>query len=354
MFILFVAVVSLLQTGTNAIDREQSDYAKLMERGRAEYRDGQFAASEAAYLAALRTLDRTDGLRALALRELGDVYVNRDELSKAERAYSESIKLYDRLSDTKSAALVLGNLGSLYSLQRRDDEALTVIERALKLAKANPSVNHDFLPHVLNSFAVVYLRQGNLSKAESYLNQALQTVSVSGASFPTPQILLNLGALNYEKRDFKKAEKFLKEALQTSEAEVGPDHPDLTFGLVSLAMVYTQLGNYSEAEKQYQRALQILEPHKSSFETRTARVLHSLSMTYKKEGRQAEAETALGQAATLARRHLAERADMAAILEDYSDTLKRQGKRKEAEEWRGEAKRARVAAGLVISAHSPF
>src|SRR5262249_39284442 len=150
--------------------------------------------------------------------------------------------LYDRLSDPKSAALVLGNLGSLYSLQGRDDEALRVLERALKLAKTNPAVSHDFLPHVLNSFAVVYLRQGKLDKAEGFLNQALEAISAAGLSFPTPQVLLNLGAINYEKRDFKKAEKFLTEALQATEADVGPNHPDLTFGLVSLALVYTELG----------------------------------------------------------------------------------------------------------------
>src|SRR5262245_40262112 len=140
MVALFVVVLSLFLAGTNAIAREQADYANLMQRGRAEYRDGHFAESEAAYVAALRTLDRTDELRALALREVGDVYVNRDELSKAERAYLDSIKLYDRLSDPKSAALVLGNLGSLYSLQGRDDEALKVLEHALKLAKTNPAV----------------------------------------------------------------------------------------------------------------------------------------------------------------------------------------------------------------------
>jgi hypothetical protein len=45
---------------------------------------------------------------------------------------------------------------------------------------------------------------------------------------------------------------------------------------------------------------------------------------------------------------------MAGILEDYSASLNDQGKRKEAEELRVEAKRARVAAGLVVTAHQPF
>src|SRR5262249_41063636 len=190
MFVLSVAVVSLLLVGTDPIASENSEFVKFMELGRAEYRNGRFAESQAAYLAALRALDPTDELhRALTLRELGDVYVNRDELKEAERAYSESIKLYNRLSDQKSEVLVLGNLGALYSLQGRDDDALSVLQRALKITKSNPVVTHDLYPHLLNSFAVLYLRQRNLNKAERFLNQALQAASASAISFQTPQVL---------------------------------------------------------------------------------------------------------------------------------------------------------------------
>ena len=78
--------------------------------------------------------------------------------------------------------LLLRNLGALYSLQRRDDDALRVLQQALKLAKTNPGVSHDLIPQVLDSFAILYVRQGNLGKAESFLNQALQAASVSGVS----------------------------------------------------------------------------------------------------------------------------------------------------------------------------
>jgi tetratricopeptide (TPR) repeat protein len=355
MFVLSVVLLYCFQAGTTAAPSENLDYASLIERGRVASRNGHFAASEAAFLAALRILDRADEMqRASTLSELGDVYANTDEISKAERAYLESREIYSRLSYPRGAALILRNLGALYSLQRRYDEALKVLQQALKLVKANPDVSHDLLARILNAFGVVYLRQGNLGKGESFMNQALKAASDSGDSIQTPQVLHNLGAVYYEKRDFKKAENFFKQSLQMTEVEVGPDHPDLTFGLTSLGHVYINLGNYAEAEKQYQRALQIMEPNKSLFDTRIARVLHGLSRMFTKAGRHAEAEAALSQAAAIARRNLAEHEDMAVILEDYSLALKHQGKPKEAEELRGEARRARVAAGLVINAHTPF
>ena len=75
---------------------------------------------------------------------------------------------------------------------------------------------------------------------------------------------------------------------------------------------------------------------------------------YAKAGRRTEAAAALSDAAALARRRLAEYPDMVGIVEEYSDALKQQGKPKEAEELRGEARRARIAAGSVIKAHTPF
>jgi len=146
----------------------------------------------------------------------------------------------------------------------------------------------------------------------------------------------------------------LKRALTYIESEVGLSHPDLTFTLSSLGTLYTSTGRYADAEEQYQRALTILESSPLDFETRIARLLHGLSATYAKAGRKPEAEAALARAATIARRNLKLHADMATIIEDYSSSLNHQGKFKEAEELRVEARRARVAAGLVTSARQPF
>jgi tetratricopeptide (TPR) repeat protein len=153
---------------------------------------------------------------------------------------------------------------------------------------------------------------------------------------------------------YKEAEVFLKQALKRTETEVGPLHPDLTFTLASLGGLYTVTGRYADAEDQYQRALKILQPSQLDFDTRVARLLHALGASYARAGKKREADAALARAAEIARLNLAQHVDMAAILEDYSASLNDQGKRKEAEELRVEAKRARMAGGLVITAHQPF
>ena len=117
---------------------DNSDYLNFLERGRSQYRDGKLAEAEASLIAAIKTLERSDySARAVALKELGDVYVVEDKLVKAEQVYGESLKLSEKLADRNRVPLLLRHLGAVYSLEGREDEALQVLQRALKLAKTN-------------------------------------------------------------------------------------------------------------------------------------------------------------------------------------------------------------------------
>jgi Tetratricopeptide repeat len=58
-------------------------------------------------------------------------------LSKAEPVYIEALTIYKQRADGKKIALLLRHLGAVYSLQRRDDDALRVLNEALKLTKAH-------------------------------------------------------------------------------------------------------------------------------------------------------------------------------------------------------------------------
>jgi tetratricopeptide (TPR) repeat protein len=337
----------------NAMASDNSQYLQFVQQGRIEYRNGRFLAAETSFIHALHALEPSDvDERAGTLTELGSVFANEDKLSKAEQVYIEALTIYKQLADGKKIALLLRHLGAVYSLQRRDDDALRVLNQALKLTKAHQATALEV--EVLNSFGVVYYRQGKHGKAAKFFNRALNGAYSSGVPADFGELLNNLGNLYQAEHKYKEAEVFLKQALKRTETEVGPLHPDLTFTLASLGGLYTVTGRYADAEDQYQRALKILQPSQPDFDTRVARLLHALGASYARAGKKREADAALARAAEIARLNLAQHVDMAAILEDYSASLNDQGKRKEAEELRVEAKRARMAGGLVITAHQPF
>jgi tetratricopeptide (TPR) repeat protein len=335
---------------------QSEDYEHLTQRARADYRAGRFAAAEPVLLEALRVIPHDNpGPRGDTLVELGYVYVNKDELAKAERVYIEALDIFKRLANSAKTARVLRDLGTIYSLQRRDDEALRILDKALKLSTSGPGKNDALAAQVLNSFGVVYYRQRKAAKAEKAFLQAWQMVSSSPpAGFDIAELLNNLGALYHVKLEFRKAEDFLKRAVKVTETDYGATHPELSYSLAMLGVLYADTGRFRESEDQYRRALMILEARRAEFETRIARLLHGLSMMYTMSGRKEDADATLAEAASIARRKIDTHTDMATILEHYSSVLKKKGKTQEAEELRVEARRARVTAGLVIHALSPF
>src|SRR5262249_10145908 len=125
-----------------AIAQQDGEYADLTQRARAEYASGQLAAAGAAFINLLRSIPQPEVQhRAGTLLQLGTVYMEQDKLSKAEQAYSESLRIYRRLSDKNNVVLVLRHLAALYASQRRGDDALKVLQQALKIAKANSDTN---------------------------------------------------------------------------------------------------------------------------------------------------------------------------------------------------------------------
>jgi tetratricopeptide (TPR) repeat protein len=270
---------------------------------------------------------------------------------KRPNAPAESLAIA-KLRDQMKSSLLWRNLGSLYSLQRRDEEPLRFAGGAENRSRTRKQTqSHRADPEQLS---VMYYRHGKMNKAEDVFNEAVRVLPMTEGLDARADLLNNLGAVYHAKREFKKAEDYITRALNMAESQVGPRHPDLTFQLASLGILYTNTGQYAKAEEQFQRALAILEPAASAYETRIARLLHGLSRTYAAAGRKADSEATLARAVVLARKNVAAHPDMALIMDEYAERLRNAGKKREAEELRVEARLARIAAGLVVNAHSPF
>jgi tetratricopeptide (TPR) repeat protein len=324
----------------------------LLQQGRAEYLNGHFAAAERLLVDALGQLTQGDNvLRAKALGNLGDVYSDQEEYVKAESAYSQALSLWRQLSDAGNAALMLHNLGMIYSIQNRNDEALRFLTPAYQLVQSASPADPAVTAQVLNGLGIVYYRRNSNNKAEQFFNRALDVVHTSGVGFNTAGVLNNLGAIYLRQHKFKQAEDVLNQALKIKETNKGLVDPDLIPELNTLGALYTATGKYLEAEQQYERVLMILESRRSDFAPAIARALHSLSRTYSKLGRQLESDNALMEAANIARENLNKDSEMAQILEDYSKLLKNHGRTEEAAILRAQVKRARAVADLVVHPH---
>jgi tetratricopeptide (TPR) repeat protein len=349
-FYALALLVTLVQTDL----RDAQPYQRLLREGRAEYAAGRFDSAEELLTKALQLLPQGDETeRAKILGDLGSVYSRLEQFPKAEKAYSDSLSISKRLGDSNNCALMLHDLGMLYSIQGRDDDALRHLKQAQEFLKSSPMVDSRVAARLLNGMGVIYYRQKNNGKAEAYFNQVLQMVSSTGIKFDTAGILNNLGAVYVAQHRYLQAEEILRRTLAMRETEVGPSHPDLIPTLNAIAVVYVETGRFAEAEDLYHRALAILEPQSSIFAPAIAQILHGLSATYRRANRAAESAAALEQAAEIAQHNLDKEPEMATIVDEYAKMLRARGKTKEAEALHDRASRARTIGGLVIKAHSP-
>lgn len=335
----------------NIEGRPPANYQELWKQGQTEYLQGHFNAAQKLLSEALkRTPPGNESVRAAIDADLGSTYAKQEEFAKAEAAYLESLSMSRRLSN--ESALMLENLGMLYSLQGRDQDALRFLDRAQDVLKTVPNPDPKVAVELLNATGILNYRLRNNGKAESFFKKALQVAQASGARIDTTGILSNLGAVYVNQRKFKQAEEILGRALMIKELDLGPAHPALIPTLHSIAVLFTETHRYTEAEVQYQRALKILEPQSTSLAPQVASVLHELSALYRREGRKADSDAALENAALIARNNLDKEPEMAAIVDEYSKILENRGNKREAQELHAEAIRARTATAVVIHVDS--
>jgi tetratricopeptide (TPR) repeat protein len=354
--LVFINLVFLAILGQSTpVNVHTRSYQDAVGEGHAEYEKGHFANAEKLFSEALALFPPSDeSARAKLLSNLGTTYSKQQEFSKAFKAFSESLSISKRLGDKDDCALMLQNLGMLYSRLGNNDEAIRFLNQAQEYIKSNPNPDARVVAGVLNGMGIVLFRRGNNGKAETYFNQALQAVSSPEIIFDRPGILNNLGAAYISQHNYKRAEEILRQALAVKEADYGLAHPDLTPTLCLLGMVDTATRRFDEAQDQYRRALRILEPQSSSQSVAIALILHALSITYLKANRIAERAAVLQEAAQIAQRNLDKEPEMPAILDEYSKLLRSQGKVNQADELHAEASRARAAAGLVVRTTSAF
>lgn len=128
----------------------------------------------------------------LAIAYLG-LDKEKDAVNQAEKAH---------LADPVFAGDIYGAMGRYYITKRRFHKALTYLQRSLELKEE---------PSVIKHIATIYLGQGLIGHAKSYLEKLL----------PTEPDYLNLSRIYLAEADFRNAEKYAREALKADNRATG-------------------------------------------------------------------------------------------------------------------------------------
>jgi tetratricopeptide (TPR) repeat protein len=189
------------------------------------------------------------------------------DYARAEAEYLRADDILGRLDDTSSLEVqrlriqTTRGLANVARAMGRDNQAETMLERALSMAERTFGGEQTDVAGVLNDLGVHYRRTGRYDKASRAHRRALAiTEKALGPEHPqAAAILHDLGILEHARGQFSAGEPFARRAVSIRERTLGPDHPQVAADFMAVAALLEGQGRFDEAESTYQRALTMLE-----------------------------------------------------------------------------------------------
>lgn len=157
-------------------------------------RRGEFAKAEKAFRSVLTHYgDTVNTDVADATRRLGSIALERENLMKAKRLYSQSLEISRQLKLDASIADNLHNLAIVAQLEGKPDEAMKLYEESLRLSERVGDQRGAAVS--LHQLGVVSREQGNYEQARNYFERSLSIKRSLGYREGMADTLHQLGLL---------------------------------------------------------------------------------------------------------------------------------------------------------------
>ncbi|CAF4186389.1 unnamed protein product [Rotaria sordida] len=193
--------------------------------------------------------------------QLGTVYNNMGEYSKALSSYERSLEI-EKIAlppNHPDLAKSYNNIGLVYYHMGEYSKALSSYERSLEISKIALPPNHPDLAKSYNNIGLVYYNMGEYSKALSPHERSLEIQKI--ALPPNHADLAashnNIGLVYHHMGEYSKALSSYERSLEIQKIALPPNHPDLATSYNNIGVVYKSMGEYSKALSYYEKALQI-------------------------------------------------------------------------------------------------
>jgi tetratricopeptide (TPR) repeat protein len=220
-----------------------------------------------------------DELRlAKGWNDAAEQYMNQGAYEEARRLYLRSLPILEKTIglDHPATATALGNLCVASSHSAWLDAKL-LCARALSVREKVFGPNHPEVARSLSDLGLLYVKEGDLSRADSLIRRALAIDSSLAGSPDVPALFNNLGFLYFKQKKYARAEEAFERAIAATERNRGPDDPDLVTMLGNAGTVYLADRQWRAAEESFRRALAIAERSSGPDQATSVRALTGLA-----------------------------------------------------------------------------
>jgi tetratricopeptide (TPR) repeat protein len=190
-----------------------------------------------------------------ALYNIGLIYNDMDEITKALDYYNKSLELRKEIGDKNGMAWALNNIGAIYDKQADIPKALDYYDKSLKLFEESGEKNG--MSSALNNIGLIYKNKGDIPKALEYNSRSLKIKESAGDKEGMAWSLYNIGLIYQEQGDIPKALDYYQKSLKTEE-ETG-NKEGMAWALNNIGTIYSNQGDIAKALDYYEKSLQLEE-----------------------------------------------------------------------------------------------
>lgn len=229
---------------------------------------GQSDQAESMYNEALRVrrslYDRPHPDVAIVLLNLGKLYSDMGRIADAEPLLREALDMHRAIypGDHQGTAIAMDRLGTMLQFKGQTDEALPLFIESNRMLKAVLGPDHPFVATSMSSLGNAYLELDRYPEAEQELTGALDIISRSmktqNDAFRGP-ILALLGECSIRQSRYEESLKYLVDAQGCYDRLKVSGSAEAGWLENRLSTAYAGLGRFSEALDASQKAIDILE-----------------------------------------------------------------------------------------------
>lgn len=280
--------------------------ASLYDLGEARIETAGYEDARERLRAALRIQESAFGPDALetatTLNDLARVHHFLGESDEALRLHERALAIREAHGDSIAASQSLHNLGGLLRDLDRHEEAIPMLERAVRIRREAFGDLHPRTLTSTNTLAVLLEREGRFSEAETLYRRVVED---RRRLYPDghPSLSTSLGnlanlLLRVEGNEAR-AEALHREALEIDRRMLGEEHPMVGQRYHTLARAVHARGRLDEAETLFRRAWEILAAALPEGHVNLAYPMTELGEVLLDQGRAAEAVPVLREALAL-------------------------------------------------------
>jgi tetratricopeptide (TPR) repeat protein len=195
-----------------------------------------------------------DGWPGQACRLASAIFPYLEQASRVAEAItieSHALQASRRTADKVAEASALGNLGHVFLMQGRYQQAVGHLRQAVAIFRQAGDQPGEAM--ALGSLAVVYRRQGHYQQAANQQSRALALARGIGDQWAEALALMRLGLVDWNRGRYQQALERIQEAVCVSR-QIG-DPLSEAEALTRLAVVERHLGRYQEAKEHHELAI---------------------------------------------------------------------------------------------------